>query len=401
MLAEYDGRILGFASGSGAVVKELEFISLFRGLAAFWVLASHCSIWGGYDLPIPSPKAAVDLFMVISGYLMVANAYARRAVEPLDDVRNWKRFWIRRFFRLAPAYYLSLALAVLAAEYFLGGYKHLQEISSGPWQEGGVYDPLRIRYTLENILLHLTFLFGLHPQYSFSSFLPDWSLSLEMQYYLAFPALLLLAYRMGALRSAFLVGIPAFLVGLWVSSGLTFYEPSLLPMRLHCFIAGMLMFGVMEPGLGHRRRLTLQLGAIFFVSLAFAYGESPFALLVLFIAMLQLGWMEKTASRPRWLAATVSNPVTRFASNTSYGAYLFHGFFLSVAGWLFASSETLRALSPLLRVQFLLAFVTAGTYSVAYLVYRYVEVPGIRLGSRVLRSGLLRPVTDASTVAKA
>ena len=49
------------------MVKEFAFINLFRAIAAFWVLAAHCMIWGGwYGVPLPSAKIAVDLFMMIS-----------------------------------------------------------------------------------------------------------------------------------------------------------------------------------------------------------------------------------------------------------------------------------------------------------------------------------------------
>src|SRR5262249_6832637 len=92
----------------GDMVRELAFINLFRSIAAFWVLAAHCMIWGGwYGLPLPSAKIAVDLFMMISGFLMASNALARGSIEPLGSLRSWLRFWLRRFFRLAPAYYVS------------------------------------------------------------------------------------------------------------------------------------------------------------------------------------------------------------------------------------------------------------------------------------------------------
>ena len=120
-------------------------IAALRALAAFWVLAAHCMIWGGwYGVPLPSPKYAVDLFMMISGFLMVAQADARGTAEPLSQGRNRLRFWLRRYFRLAPAYYLALGLAVVTAPYFLAGYQALQDLNPSAWEHEAVNRPASI-----------------------------------------------------------------------------------------------------------------------------------------------------------------------------------------------------------------------------------------------------------------
>ena len=63
-------------------LKNLHLSTSFVGLRAFWVLTAHCMIWGDwYGIPIPSAKIAVDLFMMISGYLMTANAFAREQFD--------------------------------------------------------------------------------------------------------------------------------------------------------------------------------------------------------------------------------------------------------------------------------------------------------------------------------
>ena len=62
------------------------FLDGLRALAAFSVLTCHCMIWSGWPgsgIPLlPGPgmlaKMAVDLFMIISGFLMAYNAEAPR-----------------------------------------------------------------------------------------------------------------------------------------------------------------------------------------------------------------------------------------------------------------------------------------------------------------------------------
>jgi peptidoglycan/LPS O-acetylase OafA/YrhL len=188
----------------------------------------------------------------------------------LSEPVNWLKFWTRRFFRIAPAYYLSLLTAVCLGEYFLGGYEALQELNPERWVAGGVYDPGRIDYSLRNMIYHVTFAFGLHPTYSFSTFLPDWSLSLEMQFYFAFPALWLILRRVGSPYAALVVGIAAFIVGVEVSQRVHFYEPSLLLFKLNYFIAGMLLHGALNEPTARRRALYIGMS----VACALSIGDT-------------------------------------------------------------------------------------------------------------------------------
>ncbi|MGZ0719079.1 acyltransferase family protein [Pseudomonas palleroniana] len=142
------------------MAREFEFINFFRAIAALWVLTAHCMMWGGwYGIALPSPKIAVNLFMLVSGFLMMANAVARKDTDPLNTGRSWARFWVRRYFRLAPAYYLSLAAAVCLSAYFLSGYSELQKLNPSLWAGSPAYDPMRVEFTPMNLFMHITFFF--------------------------------------------------------------------------------------------------------------------------------------------------------------------------------------------------------------------------------------------------
>jgi peptidoglycan/LPS O-acetylase OafA/YrhL len=371
------------------VVREFEFINFFRAIAALWVLVAHCMIWGGwYGIPLPSAKIAVNLFMLISGFLMMANATARRSVEPLNTGRSWIRFWIRRYFRLAPAYYFSLILAISFSSYFLLGYKELQHLNPALWGggDGGVYDPMRTEYTLINVFLHITFLFGLHPEYSFSTFLPDWSLSLEMQFYAVFPLLFLLSHRIGAAKAALLVGIPTFLLGAWIASKVHYFEPSLLLLRLNYFLAGMVLFSAMETGISIKLRAGLISCAAVLIYIGSRLEPDYLVLPCILLLMFIIGITERSNRSPLWLINILNNKVVRFASDTSYGVYLFHGFFISASGLIISRVSFLLELSPPQRVGVMLIFVLIGAYLTANIVYKTVEQPGIRLGGEINRS---------------
>lgn len=388
---------------------EFKFINFYRALAAFWVLCAHCVIWGGgKDMWFPSPKIAVDLFMVISGFLMTVNAASRAAREPMEKKTSWWRFWIRRFFRIAPAYYLSLLLAVVFAGEFLGGYQVLKETYPDRWGSSDIYDPSRIQFTAENLLWHITFLFGVHPTWSFSTMLPDWSLSLEMQFYLVFPFIYLVAMRFGAARAALALSAFAILSTFVIRNGLgiRFFEPSLILFKLQYFLAGVLLHNAMakKDDVGPKKiflnpsiclALVLVFAELKFSRLrgfSLAYGMEAIAMPLLFSGMVYFAFVEratKSLSMPsRIVRRLTENPLMHFASETSYSVYLFHGFMIAIAGLTLFRFDPFLLLSPVARVGVMIVVVAVGSYAAGYLIFRFVETPGIDLGRKVGRKVL-------------
>ena len=150
---------------------------------------------------------------------------------------TWLKFYIRRAFRIAPAYYLSLAVAVALAGPYLDGCSTLADRIS--WLRDSQYNGRHIEYSADNLALHATFIFGLLPNFSSSTQLPDWSLSLEMQFYAIFPFLLLAIRQFGAL-SVMAALVPICLAVTWLLHP-SFREPSLLLFKLPVFCAGILL----------------------------------------------------------------------------------------------------------------------------------------------------------------
>lgn len=363
------------------MIKQYLFINLFRALAAFWVLSGHCLIWGGwYGVPLPPPRLAVDLFMVISGFLMAANADARDGVEPLSVPVNRVRFWLRRFFRIAPVYYLSLAIIVILNHQFLAGYHALQTLNPSRWATSNVYDPTRIDYSVTNIFLHLSFLFGLHPTYSFSTFLPDWSLGLEMQFYFVFPFLILFLQRKGFVLRAMIIGLLTILLGNSIRRSVTYYEPSLLFFKLQYFIGGILLFHTLSANSNLYKKLVVIGCAVILILFGSRGDKELFVLPLLLLSMFLLGWLESYRRMPKWLGSFLNCRLLRFASDASYCVYLVHGFFIGAFGLAVVTNPRLLALSPPQRVLAMFLFVCASAYITAAAIRGLIELPGIRLG---------------------
>jgi peptidoglycan/LPS O-acetylase OafA/YrhL len=351
---------------------QYHFIDSLRAVAALWVLIGHCLIWGGWGggTLLSVPKLAVDLFMMISGFLMAANA----AREPLHHADNRLRFWLRRFFRLAPVYYLALALVFVSHDWYRTGYTLLQDANPRAWLGLHLDDLPQVNsFNLANAVAHVTFVFGMSPYWASSTMLPDWSLGLEMQFYLAFPALLLLLERVGFLRGAIVLAVAAALVSGWVQLNYPFREPSLLPLKLMHFLAGMLMWHALAKGAVLSGLLAVLLAASDNI-----YGARTMVLPIMAACMLALGIMERFGTTPPALARVIRSRAVKLGSDTSYSVYLLHGFLIAGAGHLLhtwgAGSRTLT----------MLAAVGVGSYLLGYAVHRWVELPGIALGRRVI-----------------
>lgn len=368
--------------GMGRVdTQRVECLDGLRGLAALWVLIGHMMILTGFRLPLVSkPDLGVDLFILLSGFLMVFQYQLRAGSEDWSAPGTWTAFWTRRFFRLAPLFYVTLAVALIAGPAI---YESRVAIDSFL---GQALQP-RERYTdasLANIAAHLIFAFGLLPDYAFRTPLPDWSLGLEMQFYALFPLLVLLARRVGWVPAALIAGGAGAAAALAaMAAGLDYPMPSFLPLKLHLFLCGMLIAA--DPGPG--RRVWLHLAAAMLLA-AIPIGGDQDALHFAVRELLVFGFFALVHLRRLGvvdgLARLLGSRPFYWLGELSYGTYLIHLLILQpVAAAVIGRFGT--GLSAIERFAVTGAIVVPVTYGLAYLTYRLVELPGQRLGKAVIR----------------
>ncbi|MCW4466762.1 acetyltransferase [Glutamicibacter sp. MNS18] len=141
-----------------------------RGIAVLAVLVYH--FWPGF---LPGGFLGVDLFFVLSGFLITGGLLRQTAAGRIPDLRG---FWVRRCRRLLPGMLLvlvvSTALALLAAGHLPAGLR---------WQWAGA-----LTYTSNWMQIA-------HGNSYFSSMEPPyfqhlWSLAVEEQFYLLWPVVL-------------------------------------------------------------------------------------------------------------------------------------------------------------------------------------------------------------------
>jgi len=339
-----------------------------RGLMAVWVLVWHASAVSAYFTRfIPGGGVAVDVFMFLSGLLMTRNFAVRESNEPLATWGTIKHFWIRRFFRIAPLYYPALAISFYISSKYLGN------------------DPSQHALTAENILSHLSFTFGLFPLFASNNLLPDWSLSLEMQFYLVLPFVLIISRRVGltiiAVASTIIMMTTITYIGLYLSPGPLgqWPQPAMLAFKTNCFLAGILLASYQE-----RRDLTTL--TLFFAT-AFFLQHVLFTFFAVMSFVMSNIEPETTLGRAGLLMRKIfSNKMARFFGDISYSVYLLHMLILYGMFWILTQQTSFYVTLPAMqRFIVLLGCTAVVIVPLAYGTYRMVELPGIELGRRLSR----------------
>lgn len=376
--------------------SHLPFLDGLRGLMSFWVVAGHTMMAAGLVLPVISkPQFAVDIFMFVSGFLMAYYFRVRQDREPWNSPVTWRDFYIRRFFRIAPAYYFFLLIALVFQSWFHAKHYIIVSTFPPPWA-----DRVKVPETLPplhwlDILSHFSLTFGLIPKYAASNSLPDWSIGLEMQFYLALPFIMLLYKRAGHLLAT------GCLLALWLAAinlfgvyegsapkllGL-FPQPTFLPLKLNCFTIGILLAECYYfKDIKVRKSLLLCLLAF---GLACATSSKYLAVTVVISALLLVYGGNSAPAGVRKmldvLYGAFNSRLCAFLADTSYSVYLLHNLvLLPLAAW-FVLHPSFVNLPPKERYLLLLGCVALIVYPIAFLVHKFVERPGILLGKQFIR----------------
>ena len=336
-------------------MKRLVFLDCMRGLAVFLVMLTHftedrlpimISVNQNY---IQLGQAGVALFFLISGYIIPRS---------LSSAISVKEFWIHRIFRLFPIYWISILLASTFAGLSL---MHL---------------PPNI--TTSEILLNFSMLQGFFGAQNVIGVF--WSLKFELVFYFLMTAIALthllkysvficLSYSIGiasiAIWMHFVQGkyfayglfhIQLMLIG-WVVSEAHTGTNSRLQTSL-IVVVGVLVTVLAAFTSFYGRGDTVAGGALAFTPMlsAWLFGLLTFLTAVSF---------RESTTWPRWLS---------WVGRVSYSAYLLHVLVLFV-------------LAPFVRDWglFALPMLFGVSLSLAWIGYRFIELPSIAVGKRVAR----------------
>jgi peptidoglycan/LPS O-acetylase OafA/YrhL len=279
--------------GLRGVAVILVFFVHFGAFAQPWLHGGEAISTAIADMALLG-NTGVDLFFVLSGYLIYASLMGR--------AQPFVAFMKRRVRRLYPAFTVVFVLYVIVSPF-------VPELDRMPRELGAA-----ALYLVENYLL-LPGMFDIPPLITVA-----WSLSYEMFFYLLVPAFILaldLRNRTRRWRVAALLATTAAL--------LVFFAFQPAHIRLLMFLSGMLLAEAMPmptlPVPSDAFALTAALMAYFAGLLPFR----PWArILMLFLGF---GVLCYTAMRrpSGWLARALSVTPLRWLGNMSYSYYLLHG----------------------------------------------------------------------------
>ncbi len=318
-------------------------IDVLRGVAILLVLGRHHPYYGLWHR---AGWIGVDLFFVLSGFLISGLLFAE--YKSLGEI-NFRRFFIRRGFKIYPAYYcfLLLTLPVSLREIKVSDLTFMQSYFPGFW-----------RHT--------------------------WSLSIEEHFYLALPLMLILSYKlMPKLRFAWIPYAFPCLVAACLfmrvrqGAGASMWQViSPTHLRMDALFAGVTLswFYHFRPGsLRLSRPLWIGLLGTALCSTAFFYEESDYWMYTAGLSALLLGFsciLVWAINTPQLQKLKLISAIGLY----SYSIYLWH----------FPVAKIFEALFPVSFIGFW--NYVAVTIAMGVAMAKAIENPSLRLRDRYFPS---------------
>lgn len=340
-------------------------IQALRGLAVASVVVFH--FWPNL---LPGGYVGVDVFFVISGYLITAHLL--REVERTGTV-DLRSFWARRIRRLFPAALLVLGATLLAAVILLP-IQRWQQIVTQFWSCLALVQNWVLGYSATNYF---------NADTDVSPLQHYWSLSVEEQFYLVWPLLMLVAalvarrFAAGRVRRIIAVvgivlGVASFAWSIYdTNAEQTFAYFSTLT-HVWEFVAGGVLAMLAgriaslarnHPAVGHPVSLgaVLVIGLLLIVVSDFTFSGAtlfPGWIAIIPVVGAVLIMAVSVVGAPGPLRSIVAfRPVT-FVGDISYSLYLWHWPIIVFAPVVLGSALLWQAKLALLALSVLLAWLT-------------------------------------------
>lgn len=359
-------------------IHKYDFIDALRGFAILGVVLIHVSQWivptsKTFQIVAADGALGVQLFFVASALTLFLSLDTRRANEAYP-IRN---FFIRRFFRIAPMFYLAILVFTL-----------IYGFSARNFAPNGV----RWWY----ILATATFMSGWHPETINSVVNGGWSIAVEMTFYLFVPMLFI--YLKNIKRTVLFIA--AALLLNWVLTTIVHTVlPPLYPQnqqylidsftyfwfftQLPIFGIGILVFHlftryrkIQDRNLGY-----ILLVAAFFLMIAFLKTDT-FQNLIQQTFLMAIGFAFLALGMYFSNTKVLVNPIITWIGKISFSVYLVHFIVLHFTRQIFPGDFPIQGNLGTIIGYFTILIPSLG---ISTLTYRFIEKPGMQLGKLVIQ----------------
>jgi len=367
---------------------KLDHIDTMRGLAILMVILVHtaaCVPGLSVDLQEATyyGMLGVQLFFVASAFTLCHSGMQRQG-----ETRPLLSYAIRRYFRIAPMYYIGIVL--YAGMSLLNNYVIERRLAFGA------------EYTLSSVMANVFFVHGLVPGPANNAVVPGgWSIGTEMAFYAVFPLLFaaFLKVRAFTLRLAGLIVLASLvasqatlwavfqLTGLKASTGSFIYFS--IANQLPVFVMGMVLFFLTREDRWPIKSIWGNAAGFIAFTAATAFklsqrdgNDSLIPVLggASFVFLFKVLEAAKPLN-PAWIRAI---------GKVSFSMYIVH-FIFAYKVTLMASRVLVPAIGSGAAAMVLYAVAVAGSYLAAVIAQRLVEARFIGLGKQLIARLRTRP----------
>lgn len=319
-------------------------------------------------------QMGVQLFFVASAYTLCLSATNRASeTQPL------KKYAIRRFFRIAPIYYLGILGYFLIALFLV-------------WHKTGLLS-MPNKYNFINVFTNVFFLHGFYPPANNTIVPGGWSISTEMAFYVLFPFLFYYGNKIAAfsVKKGMLLLLTIFILSqlllllIWYATGLYVQNNNFLYYnlvnQLPVFCVGITYF-LIEKKVKFNTDWKLDL--IGFISLTLLslllwnsnwqniFSVIPFISAISFIFLMNV-FKKVDKLNFKFLVKI---------GTVSYSMYIIHFVLLNFSGSISRQLSEVVNKNILLVVLFLITVII--TFFAAVISEKYIEKPFIAMGRKII-----------------
>lgn len=353
--------------------KKYEYIDSLRGLAILLVIMVHTllSLTNEYSFYNGSIKAfmingqfGVQLFFIVSAFTLMLS-YQNRKTEK----HRTAKFFIRRFFRIAPMYYLAIILILLDNLLNLNFYKIDHQ-----------------SYTIVEIISNFLFVNGFFPEYINRLVPGGWSITVEFTFYMVLP---FLCIKIKSLNSAIILAVGALLFStaftmvlekFMMDDPTSFLKLNFIS-QLPVFCLGILAFWILKED----KNKEIKPISVLLLALAvfiYCYRTIPYHFFYSMAFFLLLITLSKKQYR------IFSNKIMANIGKVSYSMYLIHFIFVGLV--VKYGSHILPDITGtgMALVKFVIVYfiIFICSYIVSQFTYQLIETKGQNLGRKLIKS---------------